>query len=832
MAAIVEDIRIKNVALGDTASTDWLFDNIGDVINVEIDFRVEDYLVVNSITRGDGDRYVYAWPTSLVTGLLDDKSLLWFEQDGIIEDWNIGDTIIINGSDYSDGTKTITEIVNGNTIRLTPEFTVREELKIGSIVANNTSIEGIEFSHNLIENDESPNFISKVDGSERKARVTGLSSLDTVTEHDMDQLGNKSYQYGYIKAKGNGKGLAESTTVSQGFTISQALIVDPLFLSDQIEDIRNGIAPPYFKDGKCLKYVFNIEASKDVTNPNKKKEGVSGEVRGNSGWFNESYNTKKTNYSISDIVYKKGTTANQSLELTTDETQVEFIINNTIDTPFSNGNTKFVMNFALLPQPETQYRDELSVTKQELKTNYILDRTEGVLGSTTTTPDNLGTDIQVFKEVDFLYVSTSQMKVIATIDMPEEVVARVANLSSMDYVLFISTQDHTKNNRGNNSDKVALTADVGLMFIDTTDPTMIDIDLSFLTHPYSNIETETTTDLNAHKLDDLLGLAKFTLDQNGREDDDIYITSVINQIIIKKGSQEYELDGDNTSLVGTKRVNGITFIDNLSDDRGFKTPVDENRANIKLSSKTALDAAGIFNYESGFPFIFRWETWEPNDNIPDAFHDATKDNNGLNHNWNRYDNNPDWDIFFKVTVNATKNGSPQTYSEYLQIRSNDYTEGPEWDTENIQSFEVASGDNLSGLIQGYADSRIEGNKTYIGTTLPSLSDLVIVLLINVYRSGNVKEVYTTSSAYDNHAATFWLSTNGTNRLEIITSGSPVFKGQALLNADLLDPDIEDWKITCRFYDKRADVPFPLAGAKQMQDDSFKQKTNDAFKRRS
>ena len=38
MAAIVEDIRIKNVALGDTASTDWLFDNIGDVINVEIDF--------------------------------------------------------------------------------------------------------------------------------------------------------------------------------------------------------------------------------------------------------------------------------------------------------------------------------------------------------------------------------------------------------------------------------------------------------------------------------------------------------------------------------------------------------------------------------------------------------------------------------------------------------------------------------------------------------------------------------------------------------------------------------------------------------------------------
>jgi len=203
---------------------------------------------------------------------------------------------------------------------------------------------------------------------------------------------------------------------------------------------------------------------------------------------------------------------------------------------------------------------------------------------------------------------------------------------------------------------------------------------------------------------------------------------------------------------------------------------------------------------------------------------------GLNHNWNRYDNNPDWDIFFKVTVNATKNGSPQTYSEYLQIKSSDYTEGPEWDTENIQSFEVASGDNLSGLIQGYVDSRIEGNKTYIGTTLPSLSDLVIVLSINVYRSGNFKEVYTTSSAYDNHAATFWLSTNGTNRLEIITSGSPVFKGQALLDADLLDPDIEDWKITCRFYDKRADVPFPLAGAKQLEDDNFKQKESSDFKR--
>ena len=830
MAAIIEEIRIRNNALGDTADTDWLMDNVLDVVDIEIDFRVEDYTVANNNVIGEGDNVIVAQPSSHQTGVLIQDDLLWFEQSVHIEEWYVGDSLLIaNTHGSNDGTYTITEIVDSNTLRLDPALPVAETFRAFSIVGINTPISGLEFRHNLIENSDAAHFNSLVDGSERRARVTGLSNHNTSTHHTMQQLGNKSYQYGDIQVVGNVYGLSKATSLVQAFTIKQTLLIDPIFLSDHIDDIRNGIAPEYFKDGNCLKYVFEILASEDIANPNKKNEGVSGEVQGNTGWLDENYNTKITNYSTDNLLYKNGTTVNTALELTSDETTLEFLVLNTTDTPFSNGNTKMVFNFALLPQPETEYRDDIDATSQLLKTNYIFDRIEGTLGSTSTTPDNLGTDIQVIKDVNFQYLTNSQAKITVTFDMASDVVDRISNLSSRYYELVLSTQNHANNDRSAESDKVALKVAVDEMFIDTSDPTMITLTNTFLEHPYSDIDTEAVTEIDARKEDDILGICKFTLDKNGREADDIYITSAVAQIVASDGTDSFVLDEENRSLTGFKRVNGITFIDGINEDRGFKTPADENRGNIKLFSDTALDAGGIYNYQFQFPFVFRWEDWEELKDADDEFHDTAISNNGLNHNWNRYDTFSGWDVYFKVTINATKNGSPQTYSKSSIMRTHNYLAGTEWDTENLKYYDVASGDAMAQMIQSYANTRVEGSKTFIGITPPVLIDLVIVLKINVYQKGNFKAQYTISSAYDLHAASWWLSTDTSNRTVIDVSASPIFTGKALINADLLPKEEETFKITCRFYDKRAEVLFPAGNGKLKENGVNKAPEQGGFK---
>jgi len=92
----------------------------------------------------------------------------------------------------------------------------------------------------------------------------------------------------------------------------------------------------------------------------------------------------------------------------------------------------------------------------------------------------------------------------------------------------------------------------------------------------------------------------------------------------------------------------------LTQSRGFKTPADANRANIRLLRVFASDGGGLFFYRSQFPFIIRWEDFVALTQVDNEFFDDTEPNQGFNQDWVRYANTADWDLFFQDGSDCSK----------------------------------------------------------------------------------------------------------------------------------------------------------------------------------
>ena len=804
MGIIIEDIRTYSPLTG-TDETSFLVDNQSDVVTVEIDFRIENYIMPTSeVSTALPLYYVQLGAQSANTGMIfDDKVIVTNNPEGFLN-FKVGDTFEVVGATTgaNDGTGLITEILAPNIIKTDKTFGTTEQLPTGvGYIAITTPITAVNFKHGIIENTEEVNYLSKVDGSEQVAQIGGLSSSNT-SYQTAELLGNKSWQFGSVQVKGNNQGLGVNAIVSQAFTIKHETIINPLSLFDQFDDIKNDIKPDWLLDGNSLRYVFAVDASPVVNNPNDITSGTFAEFEGNVGWYGETFNGGATNYSFSNLVYERlDTTVNTALELGTTETKITFTVNNTTDTPFSDTNTKAIFAIHFAPSVESQYRTVASATTKSMEHNYIYDDVISTLGAASGTPKQDGTDLQVIKSLTTTFVSSSEITVDVRIEMATAVANRIAGFSTQQYVMKFSVADHTLTRA--NSDKVALKLDATNYFIDTTDPTMISIAATFMEHPFSVIGTDDKTIITARTEDDIVGISSFTLDKNTRETDTIILTSATAQIIARKDANTFDvLDGYTTSLSNLELINNdtygpIPYVD-ITQDRGFKTPADSLRQNVRLKRRTDLDAAGVFSYELRLPFILRWEDWQARANANSDLFDDTEQSNGLNHQWPRISATSGWNLYYRTVIRATKNGAVQTYTEESIISVVDYENGTEWDTEEIKSFDPNSDPILNGSQYGilrYQDTTIQGNQTFIGITPPVIGDLVVVLKANVFEKGNFKEQFTISTAYPAHVNTWFKS------ITLSNPSGDIWRGTADLDKNKI-PDELSIRTSCRIYDKR------------------------------
>ena len=835
MSFEVEDVQFLNLSLGETVPTDHLLDNIGDVIQATVKIRYDgDNIVVTSTTPNDGDTVMIANAGSNLTDEIRDQRHLWTDDPIGFENVREGDIITIYEPDTTTTTKTVLEVVNSQLLLMDSVYSgagVAITYPANTVVYVATPLQAIDYSFGLIENDEPVNYVSKEDGNVRRSTATGLSNT-TLTNTSMIQQGAKSNQYGTLQIKGNDIGDGPPTPeVSQAFIITHTFVLSPLSLFDEVDNTIDGVIPEIWKDTNSLKYVFQAEMSRDLTDPNRKKEVVESNKLGNCGYLDQNFNNGDTNYSIENLVYKRvDLTTNIGIEVVTDETTIEFDIVNAGDAPFSDGNTLFVFNHWFMPEDESLYREPQFSTGVNLAKdrtiieNFLFDRIECTLGTTSVAPDNLGTDSQIIKDCTFTYVSSSAVSCVVTVAMSTAAVTKLLAISDKKNLITVSTKNHLLDRAV--SDKVTLKIDAAPYFVDITDPDMITTELSFIDHPSSDVDTETQTTLTVRTEDSVVGVAKFVLNRNDvagfdRADSVVGFSNITTQVIAKKGDDFFVLDEFTRDLRvrSHKAIAPSTSvpINAFEQDRGFRTPEDDLRKNVVLKARRDLDITdGNFNYEVTFPFIHRFEAWLPLEGVNDVFYDESLPNNGLNHDWARYFNGSvesGWNMFFRFSITAEKDGvSLEPYVTEAQLLTADYTDGSEWDTENAKGYLVSTGDEITmGGQSGISldeDTRIEGYMTFNTAPLPTLPDLDMVLMINVFEKEDYKGQYRYYSKYANLlASNVWTGLGGIDTATKDNSASPIFAVKAQLQAALLTKD-SSFRISWRFYDNRPDLGDP------------------------
>jgi hypothetical protein len=716
-------IRVTNIAFTNelkTNTTDWLLANRKDKIVATIDFEVKTVAISSTsnpfiIKNTDGYLGTH-WVTS---------------NNNDFADFRVGDTVIIYDRSTASVTATtdIIEKLSDNEVRMTlatSPYGLNTETATVNIYVT-TPITAVRFKWNLIENNEPTNYLSRLTGQLQEAIIEEKLANDTSTT-TMLLMGGKEWQNGTVQIKGVSIG-------STGEYVSKYQLIHTFFVENF--DIFNDDFDRYL-NGNCLKYIYDITALYEFTNPNRLQQTISDEVLGNVGNYDENFNNRPTNYSISSVVYTDATPQTiDAVELTSGETDFVVTIQNTTDTPFSNNNTKFVLHFGRVPDAI-----DYTNTGENIDATFWNDRVVQTVGSAAVNGINFGTATQIFKDVTATFVSTSEITIQGKIALATDIV----NDLPFGYEFSVAIQKHTLQTA--DADKVTLLIDRSEFYQNVTDLNMIIFERNgYIIHP-NNSDAALNTTPTTFRYDEGVGYCLFYIDRLTRETDDISITSFNCNLKAKNSvsNADFILEQFTFNSQNLPIVNGHQFISS-STPRPFKIPNTEIRKNIVINRRDDLDTATKIYYEMYYPFMIRWEYWVALANVNGAFFNQSEPNNGFNQNWFRYDDLTNWNIFFEFDIKATKNGEPQRYQDSFQVEVKDYLSNPDWINETIKIRKKSDDSDVSPYLLAYEDCYAHATFESSSLTFANTDDLVVVFSIEQFEQGGVNGRDRASSRY-------------------------------------------------------------------------------------
>jgi len=824
MSLIVESTESYDSMSGPSDRTTFFGASHMSIQTVVTKLRFETYVIPQTISTTDPSKYfIISHPGSNLTGKKrDDRAIFISDLAGWDADIKVGDSWIITGTLTSNSTGLILEISeNRQTIITDHNFAgSAETFPLAAEFGITTPQRSLEYKFNIVENDSGETYESAIDQELQRALVGELDSSDEITIHTMIMQGKKSWQFGFLTVRGNGIGDGNpllAAGVVQAFEIIHTVINGPPILFDQWEDTISGIPPTRYLGGNSPKYINSIGLSAQKNNPNDITTVVQNTLLGNCGFFGENLNGGVSHYSLQNVVYKRlDDTANPSLELTTQETKVQFSIFNTETSPFLSGSSIVIITIQFAPSDPAQYSGPTAENNTQ-GYNFIIDQIVDTAGSggaaTSYNAINGFTDIQSIKSATITVVSPSQIDVDLRMEQVLDIVSRISINEDQRFILSAEVSDYRLSRA--DTDKVPLLIDAGDFYTDNTDPTLFTIDNGFVRHIDSDPDV-TEEFITAKPEDDPLSVNNIILHKTGRESDVIDISTMRGEIYAKKiatgaafvlDARQFNLE---TELVNHTSFGGIADV-NLRADRGFKTPADDNRATIKFFRQYGLDTGGDFFYRWQMPHIMRWENYVEIDKpalVDDEFFDPNEPLNGRNHDWFRYADRADWAIYYRLTMNVLKNGNLLPFIKEQQIPMVTYEADPNWIAEEIISFDELGAELTTGptsFVNGAINGRIQANFKWIGGVNPDVTDIEIVLKIHVFEQGTYKSTYWISSVYDKHPNTYFTSIDGSNRVVVTVETGDVFRGEAILVGAKL-PKRAQFSITARLYDRRGELP--------------------------
>ena len=786
-------IRINNIAYIDkfrTAVTDvdWLLANIGEPLDIEIDFTVEISQIAQSQSTDESDWFYYQPSPSLVN-LTNTDGLIWAENSEAFAEFYVGDTINISGSPSNVGNFTIIDKRGNQGIVVLEPLTGRGLYKTGTIINVTTSFAGIKYYWNLIENSEAPNYLSRVTGEEQMAKVNNANAAST-TPITMVLNGNKDYQIDSITIEG-----IAAYTYSQAFTIKHSTVVTPLFIESQYNDLLARTKPSYFEAGNCLKHIFKIEANRDLSNPNDLQTIEYNERLGETGWFNENYNGGSTNYSYSNLVITRvsDSATLDALELSS-ACDVTFDIDNTTDSPFSSLNTKSMALFWQLPE-----QDNYTQNGRNLQQNFVYDYAQHTLDAATSVGSAYNVAIAEFETV---ILSASKIACRIRVSLNANSQGYVNENANKRYLLGFMVENHALTRE--TSDKVNLLLNVNDFEIQLYNSNLISNTTQFLNHRFNSFADGISL-IEAFPTDDLVSYSEFNIDFNGLESDGINILNVAHELVLTHPTNaEIKLESNVYTTTASQFLSGYVPLIDVEQNREFRLSDGDFRKLVDITRDSANDSGTIYAYKTTYPFFVRWETWEALSGVtnpPSGVYDTTLPNNGLNHYWYRYQT-LGYELNYRLKFTILQNGEQFNQEFDSAIIMHPFDDNAEWGNETIKSYDVDSATELvSGgnkFLQSYTSSKLVASFEKVSGTLPDIADVDIVFWGIVKENGNIKSVVRFSSVYDDNGNTFFSSTDGLGYVVKNKTGS-VYTGEVLVDYTKL-PSASDFTIYARIYD--------------------------------
>lgn len=693
-----------------TETTDFLLGGVLDKIVVEIDCTA--YWATGNDPNGlsfvtDGG----------ATGHIISLGPANFINDGFL----VGDSVLVSGTVSNNLAYTITAFANnGMTMYVSGNTVINESGVASAVITGKTICTGLNLRFNLLENAAAESYLSLVDNNELKFSAT--VDYTNVVYIPMVQQGVKnSNKLGSARVKGTG-------TLNR-FIIEHTFYIVPPFTTDELANFEDGIAPPYFFDYNCLRYIYNVEMLYLLNDPNKvHRSDVSNFKIGNTGWFNENFNQGLNKFTQQPPVYTVG-----GLPVAyADYQQVtNFSITiNSVNGIFSAGNTKLAITHFILPENDADFQDTITTFTQ----NFAFDRALLTEGAGAINGDNFGGTVQVLKNLVFTRVSNSMATVTGQIDLSSANKALISAMTDRKFVLACTTQNHTLATAV--ADRETLMAGPDYYDTNLANPSLGDVYTDFFYHPDV---VNSASDAGMFIEDAVIGRSKFFVDITNSPE----IISA--QVVIKavNGSDSFELERKAFSFAGAIVQNGVQQI-NVIQSRGFKLKAGDPFNVVSLTRDAASDTGMQYYYELLYAFKIRWEDFIQLANVDPAFYDVAEDFNGFNNNWARYFAGAGWTLQYDVTVYVEENGYVNTLSSSSTLNAYNYDDATDWSPAVI-TIKDSNNVDTNGSILSNDVMTVTAEFTKLSGGNPAIGNIAGIIEIEPYEAGGINIIRQTST---------------------------------------------------------------------------------------
>lgn len=745
---------IKYSSFNQSAQADYLHGNLQDDITIVMKYSIERVVFLSD------DRHVWLTPPPHILGSVDNTRII-FDVDGqqSFTEFQQGDQIFLR-SDPSEGYHTITEKIDNNTIRVSGAIPSNEIYGTDEFIACTKAPSSIRYRYNFISSEGSIDYINHLDGQEQLYEGNNIPSVVGLPI-SLTAQGSKSHQLGdvvvrCVEIKNTYKFVYELTHRTKLFPILKDGYVQALQSGNILEDWAGALS---------YNYAYNIELLKEEDNE-LDKISIEDVESGNTGSYNEHFNTAITGFSVFSIEYT--------------------LAGNTIDALDYNGTTTvkvvYKSDAKFLPTLRTEVTflavhedfDNYLDTDQFYLDNFCYGRagTSGIL--------NIGNNYRVFTDFSQTIIDSSTLEVTFKVSLGSSIKANIEKSDPKKYALFITAEQNgiTVPLQVRSRDLVDISD-----FVETLPfAQLINTSSQFWLDP-ADAETGYIQALpDTFMTDDVLAVSQFSFPKTLN----VKVLSVKNDIIATGTGGTVVLDTITTSLVSSPL-----------DPNGIQIPSISTLRPLNQSYKSTLligrgtDTGTDYVFSMVFPFIvgYREDKAITNQSIPSEVYELGAVGNGLSSDWFRYVDNG---MSIKYRVTYTMEYLGKNYSQVYEkpINVNDY-DNPEWTAKSIKLYDplgVELVDGVTPIIKNTVTIKAIFDKP----VLPSSSDIECYFFVS--KIG--EDGYRTSSTYENSFKKIIFGSLNVVGGEVVATGE--------LNAEDFKADVRIW---CRLFERTGE-PIP------------------------